>query len=82
MPQQGAWARLLGTVFAHRVFDLVAVIALILYVLSTAHIPELGDDEPDRRRRRRGGALHVAVVSAHGTIASLGSRRGSAPCAR
>ena len=32
--QQGAWARLLGTVFAHRVFDLVAVIMLILYVLS------------------------------------------------
>jgi uncharacterized membrane protein YbhN (UPF0104 family) len=40
MPQQGAWARLLGTVFAHRVFDLVAVIALIVYVLLTAHIPD------------------------------------------
>jgi len=39
MPQPGAWARLLGTVFAHRVFDLIAVITLILYVLSTAHIP-------------------------------------------
>src|SRR4029453_2863706 len=39
MPQEGAWARLLGTVFAHRVFDLVAVITLILYVLSTAPIP-------------------------------------------
>src|SRR5207237_2682849 len=26
-------------VFAHRVFDLVAVIGLILYVVSTAHIP-------------------------------------------
>jgi uncharacterized protein (TIRG00374 family) len=40
MPQEGAWARLLGTVFAHRVFDLVAVIGLIAYVLATAHIPE------------------------------------------
>jgi uncharacterized protein (TIRG00374 family) len=40
MHQEGAWARLLGTVFAHRVFDLVAVIVLILYVLATAHIPE------------------------------------------
>ena len=40
MPQEGAWARLLGTVFAHRVFDLVAVIGLILYVVATAHIPD------------------------------------------
>jgi uncharacterized membrane protein YbhN (UPF0104 family) len=40
MPQRGAWARLLGTVFAHRVFDLVAVILLIIYVVTTAHIPE------------------------------------------
>jgi uncharacterized protein (TIRG00374 family) len=39
MPQEGAWARLLGTVFAHRVFDLVAVIVLIIYVVLTAHIP-------------------------------------------
>src|ERR671934_3129862 len=34
--QEGAWARLLGTVFAHRVFDLVAVIGLVLYVVATA----------------------------------------------
>jgi len=40
MPQKGAWPRLLGTVFAHRVFDLVAVMALIVYVVATAHIPE------------------------------------------
>jgi uncharacterized protein (TIRG00374 family) len=40
MPQERAWARLLGTVFAHRVFDLVAVIGLIIYVLLTAHIPD------------------------------------------
>jgi glycosyltransferase 2 family protein len=39
MPQRRAWARLLGTVFAHRVFDLVAVIVLVLYVASTTHIP-------------------------------------------
>jgi uncharacterized membrane protein YbhN (UPF0104 family) len=36
----GTWPTLLGTVFAHRVFDLVAVIALIAFVVSTAHIPE------------------------------------------
>jgi glycosyltransferase 2 family protein len=41
LPQrEGAWATLLGTVFAHRVFDLVAVIGLILYVVTTAHIPD------------------------------------------
>jgi uncharacterized protein (TIRG00374 family) len=40
MGRPGMWPRLLGTVFAHRVFDLVAVIALILYVVSTAHIPD------------------------------------------
>jgi uncharacterized protein (TIRG00374 family) len=40
LPQRGMWPRLIGTVFAHRVFDLVAVIALILYVVATAHIPD------------------------------------------
>jgi len=40
LSQQGAWARLLGTVFAHRVFDLVSVMALIVYVVTTAHIPD------------------------------------------
>lgn len=40
LEQRGMWPRLLGTVFAHRVFDLVAVIALILYVALTAHIPD------------------------------------------
>ena len=39
MRQRAAWAGLLGTVFAHRVFDLVAVIALVVYVMLTAHIP-------------------------------------------
>jgi uncharacterized protein (TIRG00374 family) len=40
LPQGQMWPRLLGTVFAHRVFDLVAVIGLILYVVATAKIPE------------------------------------------
>lgn len=35
----GVWATLVGTVFAHRVFDLVPVMILILYVLVTAKIP-------------------------------------------
>ena len=37
--RQGAWATLIGTVFAHRVFDLVPVVLLIVYVLVTARIP-------------------------------------------
>jgi uncharacterized membrane protein YbhN (UPF0104 family) len=37
---RGAWATLVGTVFAHRVFDLVPVLGLIVYVLFTAKIPQ------------------------------------------
>lgn len=37
--RRGTWATLVGTVFAHRVFDLVPVLLLILYVLLTAKIP-------------------------------------------
>jgi uncharacterized protein (TIRG00374 family) len=40
MQRAGAWAILLGTVFAHRVFDLVAMIVLIGFVAATAHIPD------------------------------------------
>ena len=36
---QGTWATLLGTVFAHRVFDIVAVVLLVLYVIAEARIP-------------------------------------------
>ena len=38
-PRRGLWATLAGTVFAHRVFDLVAVTLLVLYVLVEARIP-------------------------------------------
>src|SRR5256714_4402174 len=37
--RSAAWATLVGTVFAHRVFDLVPVVLLIAYVLLTAKIP-------------------------------------------
>ncbi len=36
---RGRWATLVGTVFAHRVFDLVPVLALVIYVLVAAEIP-------------------------------------------
>jgi glycosyltransferase 2 family protein len=35
----GTWAALVGTVFAHRLFDLVPTIGLILYVLFNSKIP-------------------------------------------
>jgi len=37
--RKGAWALLVGTVFAHRVFDIVPVLLLVVYVASTANIP-------------------------------------------
>jgi len=37
--EDGTWAALVGTVFAHRLFDLVPTIGLIVYVLFTAQIP-------------------------------------------
>jgi uncharacterized membrane protein YbhN (UPF0104 family) len=39
VPGRGAWATLIGTVFAHRIFDLVPVVLLIVYVVLTAKIP-------------------------------------------
>lgn len=39
-PQNGRWATLVGTVFAHRVFDIVPSLLLIGYVLATADIPD------------------------------------------
>jgi uncharacterized protein (TIRG00374 family) len=37
--RKGAWATLVGTVFAHRIFDVIPVILLVLYVIATVHIP-------------------------------------------
>jgi uncharacterized protein (TIRG00374 family) len=37
--RKGLWATLVGTVLAHRVFDIVPVLLLILYVLITAKVP-------------------------------------------
>ena len=37
--RRGLWATLVGTVFAHRVFDIVPVVLLVIYVLITAGIP-------------------------------------------
>ena len=39
-PRRGTWANLIGTVFAHRVLDLVPILVLVVYVLVTARIPQ------------------------------------------
>jgi glycosyltransferase 2 family protein len=38
--RRGVWANLIGTIFAHRVLDLVPILLLVVYVLLTARIPE------------------------------------------
>jgi uncharacterized protein (TIRG00374 family) len=37
--KQGLWATLVGTVLAHRVFDIVPVVLLVIYVTATAKVP-------------------------------------------
>jgi uncharacterized membrane protein YbhN (UPF0104 family) len=36
----GTWATIVGTVFAHRLFDVVVAVALVVYVLYAARIPD------------------------------------------
>lgn len=38
--RKGLWPVLVGTVFAHRVFDLVPVVVLVVWVLATAKVPD------------------------------------------
>jgi uncharacterized membrane protein YbhN (UPF0104 family) len=40
MGRPGSWAAFLGSVFTHRLFDVVALGGLVLYVLFTARIPD------------------------------------------
>ena len=37
--RNGAWAALIGTVFAHRLFDLIPSLPLVTYALATAKVP-------------------------------------------
>jgi glycosyltransferase 2 family protein len=36
----GSWATIAGTVFAHRMFDVIASVALVVYVLYAARLPK------------------------------------------
>jgi uncharacterized protein (TIRG00374 family) len=76
LPQQhgtSAWPILLGTVFAHRVFDLVAAIALIIFVVITAHIPEWAASSLIAVVVAGVALFSVAVLSArHHRVSDLG----------
>jgi glycosyltransferase 2 family protein len=65
-PRRGMWATLIGTVFAHRVFDLVPVLTLVVFVLVAADIP-------------RWATTSLAIVLVLGlaliAIAMIGARR-------
>jgi uncharacterized membrane protein YbhN (UPF0104 family) len=39
VPRSGAWATIVGTVFAHRMFDVVASVCLVVYTLYAAKLP-------------------------------------------
>ncbi len=70
--RKGAWATLVGTVFAHRVFDIVPVILLVLYVVATANIPVAAQDSLLAVIAFGVGLFAIAFVSARRPlIASL-----------
>ena len=64
--RKGLWATLVGTVFAHRVFDLVPVVLLILYVAFTSKIPGWAVTSL---------ILFVGIGSLLFTLAFVGARR-------
>jgi uncharacterized protein (TIRG00374 family) len=63
--RRGQWATLAGTVFAHRVFDVVAVMLLVLYVLATARIPNWAITSLISFAVAAFALLTFAVASAH-----------------
>jgi len=58
--RKSVWATLAGTVVAHRIFDLIPICLLVLYVLATAKIPAWAY------------SIIVAVVSVGATLFVLG----------
>ena len=76
--RRGLWATLVGTVFAHRVFDLVPVLGLIVYVLFTAKIPQWAVTSLDDLRRRRPSACSRSRSRARSSTIARRST-GSAP---
>jgi len=64
LPRRGLWATLAGTVFAHRVFDLIVVIGLVLYVVAEAEIPSWVRTSLVALMALAGFLILVSIVSA------------------
>jgi uncharacterized membrane protein YbhN (UPF0104 family) len=62
--RRGLWATLAGTVFAHRVFDLVAVMGLVLYVVAAAEIPTWARTSLTAFLAFAGGAIVASLLLA------------------
>src|SRR5207248_6489931 len=79
LPRRRAlWATLVGTVFAHRVFDIVPVVLLIVYVLITAKIPAWATTSLIVFVAAGIGLFAFAFASAklqHGSVDGLGAFR-------
>ena len=74
---KGTTATLIGSVFAHRMFDLFPTITLVVWVLLAAKIPGWAYDVA-RRRARRGRAAASSLRSCS-HVASTASSTSSAP---
>jgi uncharacterized membrane protein YbhN (UPF0104 family) len=76
--RRGLWVTLVGTVFAHRVFDIVPVVLLIVYVLVTARIPAWATTSLIVFVAAGVGLFAFAFASAklhHGSVDGLGAFR-------
>jgi uncharacterized membrane protein YbhN (UPF0104 family) len=76
--RRGLWATLVGTVFAHRVFDIVPVVLLIVYVVVTAKIPAWATTSLIVFVAAGIGLFAFAFASAklhHGSVDGLGAFR-------
>ena len=79
--EEGIWAALVGTVFAHRLFDLVPTVAADPLRGRHGEDPALGDREHRGRRRRRLRPVRVRVRerAASQPVGARGARPGAAP---
>lgn len=75
----GAWATLVGTVFAHRAFDFIPAAVLVVWVLATAEIPHWAVTSLVILFSVGGALLLVAMLSARhhhkGHVNSVGTWR-------
>ena len=79
--RKGTTATLVGSVFAHRIFDLFPAVALVTWVLLRGEDPALGAHvDRDRARDRAGDVLRPRSSSRGGKGARATRSAGSARC--